>query len=96
MKKVLALLLMAALMLNVFGCAPKSKYDKLLSEKTGLERKCEQISQDRDTLRGEVDTKKTEIRNLSGQLKAARGQIRNLSSELAKVKSSLENVLPKN
>lgn len=92
MKRVMVLFLVMAFMVSLAGCAPKSKYDKLLVEKVSLEKKCEQFSTERTALRTEIGDRKKEIGNLSGQLREARAQIRKLDAELVKSKQQLENL----
>ncbi len=90
MKKALILFLAAAFLISVSGCVGKTQYDKLVDEKTALEKKSEDLSSKEVELRDEISSRQKEIKDLRNELKEAKVKIRSLEREITKVEKSEE------
>lgn len=92
MKRAFILLVAISFLITAAGCAPKSKYEKLLNEKIALEKKCEQVTTERERLKEEVAGRQGEIADLSGQLRETKAKVRSLDDELTKAKEILKKL----
>ncbi|MGB2706148.1 MAG: hypothetical protein WBC74_04775 [Candidatus Omnitrophota bacterium] len=92
MKRVLALFLVALFLVSVAGCAPKSEYDKLLSEKSAIQKKCDELSSHKVRLENLVASKEKETKKLGEDLKKARTRANALEKELAKQKAKIKSL----
>ena len=88
MKKALILFLVAAFLISISGCASRTEYDKLVDEKTALEKKTEKLSSKEIELKDEISSRQKEIRGLRDELREAKREIRSLERELTKLEVS--------
>lgn len=87
MKRALILFLVAAFLISVWGCTPKSEYQKLLDEKTAVERKCSDLTAKNTSLNDEITARKNESKALGVELRKAQATVKNLEKELTKLKA---------
>jgi len=106
MKKVLILFLVVSLVISVAGCARKSDYEKLLDEKAAVEKKCNELTSEKERLKSETAARQAKIKTLEDtsrktkasvqkvtkDLNAAKAEIADLQAELAKAKAKAKGL----
>ena len=88
MKKALILFLVATFLISISGCTSRTEYDKLVDEKTALEKKTEELSSKEIELKDEISSRQKEIKSLRDELREAKRKIKSLQKELTKLEKS--------
>ena len=88
MKKVVSLFLAVAFLVSVSGCVGRTEYDRLVSEKTDLEKKSEELSLKETELKNEISSRREEIKTLRSELRDAKRKIQSLEREMTKLERS--------
>lgn len=88
MKKAIILFLAIVFLTSIAGCVGKTEYDKLISEKTVLEKKSEELSLKETELKNEISSRREEIKTLRNELRDAKRKIQSLEREIIKLEKS--------
>ena len=89
MKRILVLFLITTFLVSMLGCVAKTAHEKLLEEKTAVQKTCEGLLAKEKELRAEISDRQSDIRNLRTDLKKAKAEIKDLDMELAKSKAEI-------
>ncbi len=92
MKKVFILFLIGTFLISVAGCTAKTDYDVLLDEKAAVQKKCNDLSSERERLKGQITSHQKQIKTLQEQLKKRADQASVLERELAKAKVKIKEL----
>ncbi len=90
MKKVLSLLVLVAFIITIWGCTPKSEYDKLLDQKDAIQKKCTALSAEIAGYKKTIAAREMEIKDLKSELKLAKAKIKSLERKLERLKSAVK------
>jgi len=92
MKRILSLLLIAVMLFTFAGCAPKSEYEKVLAQKTSLEKKNAAITLEGTRLKKRIEVLLKDVKTLKASLKTAESNANALKRELDKAKAQLKKL----
>ncbi len=90
MRRVLALLLIAAFIFSISGCSSKSEYEKLMDQKDIAEKKITSLVGEKEDAKKSLSAKEMELKDKTNEIKNLNARIKDLESQLAKTKSELE------
>ena len=95
MKRILVLFLVTALLISVWGCTPKSEYEKLMDQKTAVEKKLDATAAEKVDLQKTIGAGQMEIKDLRKQVSDAQVKVKDLENFNQLFKKKYDKMLSK-